>query len=133
MLVGDDLVDVLLVPIAGVRDDRLRELVTPIRSSSFRVAVTIGSSCEKSVEVLVISAASTICCSLTAACALYPCANPNDTGSDFESGSVMFTLPAGTAGGSYGFGPRLSRRPLVARGRPVMLIGRVGTTLDVKL
>src|SRR5437764_3430911 len=29
-----------------------------------RVAVTIGSSCEKSVELLVISAASTICCSL---------------------------------------------------------------------
>ena len=27
-----------------------------------------------------ISAASTICCSFTAVCALYPCTNPNPTG-----------------------------------------------------
>jgi hypothetical protein len=61
---------VLLVSVAGVGSDRLGPLLDAARSSSARVAVTVGASCEKSVEMLVISAASTICCSLTAACAL---------------------------------------------------------------
>jgi hypothetical protein len=62
---------VLLVAAAGVGGHRLGRLIDsgPPESSS-RVAVTIGSSWEKSVEMLVVSAASTICCSLTAAWAL---------------------------------------------------------------
>ena len=64
------------------------------------MALTIGSSCEKSVELLVISAASTMCCSLTAAWALKPCTNPNPIGIGRESGSVTFTFPAGRSGGA---------------------------------
>ena len=71
----------------------------PARPSSSTVALTIGESCEKSVDRLVISAASTIWFSLTAVWPLYPCTNPNPTGMGRESGSVTFTLPSGTSGG----------------------------------
>jgi hypothetical protein len=69
-VVVDDLVHLLLVPVAGVVGDRLGRWSMPARPSSSSVALTIGESWEKSVERLVISAASTICWSETAVCAL---------------------------------------------------------------
>ena len=53
-----------------VAETKVAQVIDSARPSSSRVAVTIGSSCEKSVEMLVVSAASTICRSLTAAWAL---------------------------------------------------------------
>jgi hypothetical protein len=44
----------------------------PAFSSSRSAAVTIGSSCPKSGDWVVISAATMTCCSVTTACALYP-------------------------------------------------------------
>ena len=69
-VLGDDVVDVLLVPILGVGDDD-RRLVGDADLPSSSIAVSsIGRSCDQSVGLVVISAASTICCSLTTACAL---------------------------------------------------------------
>ena len=60
VLVGLYLVDVLLIPIAGVRGDCLRAARSiPALLQLIQRAVTIGSSCGKSAELLVISAATT--------------------------------------------------------------------------
>jgi hypothetical protein len=61
VLVGDHLVHVLLVPVLVSAIVVSGRPVTLARSSSVIVAVTIGSSCEKSTVLLGISAASTIC------------------------------------------------------------------------
>ena len=69
-VIAGDLVHVLLVPIAESATATSGFSAFPACSSSRSVAVTIGCRCEKSPVSTVISAASTICRSLTAACAL---------------------------------------------------------------
>ena len=46
----------------------------------------------------------------------------------------MFILPAGTSGGTYGFGG-LGEPPAILRPAldSILLIGRVGTTLDLEV
>src|SRR5215218_9089099 len=64
VLVGYHLVHVLLVPVAGIGCDRLGQMIDarPLQLAERRA--------HHRVELLVISAVSTTCCSLTAACAL---------------------------------------------------------------
>ena len=68
--VGEETLDLVLVPVAGVREIVRGRSVTPACSSSPSAAVTIGSSCPKSGDCVVISAEMMICCSVTTACAL---------------------------------------------------------------
>ena len=63
--------DAYAAPLAAASDWGLC-IVTPAFSSSKSAAVSIGRKCEKSPASAVTSAAITICCSLTTACALYP-------------------------------------------------------------
>jgi hypothetical protein len=69
-VLADDVVHVLLVPVAGVGDHDLRLVVTPACSSSWRAVSIIGRRCEKSGALVETSAAITICCSVTTVCAL---------------------------------------------------------------
>ena len=99
-----------------------------------RVAVTIGSSCEKSVELLVISAASTIWLLVDRGLRVVALHEPEPDRDRARVRVGHVDLPGGHVGRPMRVRPA-ARPPTqpVARGRAVVLVGLVGAALGVKL